>query len=1092
MASSGDVGQKAFASLDERAGRMCDTTTSGLDKVVNCAGLGELYLRMKQLYGNTTAWRALMECNAIYLKDVKTAIGVTDDRYGLFYAETPASVRWSPNVGDKNLTLNERAIMRAQDAKATRLGASLRRSSALVQQVLEKSREVKEKIEQVQQLEKKIEEIVRNNNILHRKMQEKNRDHHQKMMDRVWELQKDRDTWMARAAHYESENVQLRMKLNGNVKESKFGKFLAWICVAIIFFSVIQLSEAATPMNESCELAEKGCVVMENGFALASLDFFDIVKHCKNGQATIPGTAFEFSEIKKQCASVFGKKRCEKVLAELLPSVCRRTEETSVVVSAINAIYVQALDFYKTVRAYNLDNYILAIFVLTLTSSKEKMIKTIPFFFVSWLLKIPVFVLTVAANIFPLTALPFVIFHVFYPHMVTITTLLLWITQIMTAFFNNTGVACLVEISYAVVTTAGFFVWTICLTLVSTLSIGSVSQILLFCVVVSVSCGTRFACSHITVVHPDGTTEKVSRLTQGKKMFVNQCKTLKCFLQNRGIIPPSPARHNCIVKVISSKGSGIGWRFMNNFITLGHIVGEDKFVTLQYETVSVKVKVEKKFPLFETTDSVVILPIPKELQAVKSLKLSKQSASGYYTLTCFDANMHVPVSYQGWCVVDGKWINNTFATSFGTSGGPYTDSDGKIFGIHLGSQGVTSQGVKLVEFLDKVFNGVGPELDHPMYQCSCCSINDPPGFDLDSFMEKVINATKVSHGAILKDLDEIRQRVAIVEQGFNQQLFKQAKGKTKKTIRGQKAIMTKKFLTRGHFMKMRMLTEEEYNKLLEEGFTKEEILEVVDSLRQQAWLEYCIDNDIDEEGLEDWYEDMLHDEQVNQEIDEAIEKQLEDEGLFQQARKKLVTKIRNNPRKTMAEQALLHIVDIGPTKVRTVKVEVQKEESEDLTDLWTRMVTTEPTTRKTTAILSNGEEIKTAENVEINWDKLKMIHTEGEKTFERIDREGVTEISTGPDNKKNILREKTTNISPKEEVALEQRKKICRWCGSAKNHNYARCRQLNQKHFCVWCGDAHSEKEGHSRDIRCANCGKTFPNIDVLEKHIMTEECRKN
>ena len=107
------------------------------------------------------------------------------------------------------------------------------------------------------------------------------------------------------------------------------------------------------------------------------------------------------------------------------------------------------------------------------------------------------------------------------------------------------------------------------------------------------------------------------------------------------------------------------------------------------------------------------------------------------------------------------------------------------------------------------------------------------------------------------------------------------KGKTKRTARGAKATMTKKYLSKGHFMKMKMLSEEEYQKLVDEGFTADEIKEVVNNLREQAWLEYCIDNDIDDEGAEDWYDQMLNDEAINDQIDREIEAKMEDEGFYQ-------------------------------------------------------------------------------------------------------------------------------------------------------------------------------------------------------------------
>nr|QKN88816.1 MAG: nonstructural polyprotein [Astroviridae sp.] len=294
-------------------------------------------------------------------------------------------------------------------------------------------------------------------------------------------------------------------------------------------------------------------------------------------------------------------------------------------------------------------------------------------------------------------------------------------------------------------------------------------------------------------------------------------------------------------------------------------------------------------------------------------------------------------------------------------------------------------------------------------------------------------------------------------------------------------------------MKMKMLTEEEYDRLVQEGFSREEIMEVVDSLRQQAWLDYCIENDIDDEGAEEWYEDMLDADQQNAEIDAQIEKQMEDEGhYFEQALQKLASKCDKKVRKTMADQALLHIVDLRKDRVRTVKIETQQESSDQLVKTFEKMVTKQdvPEGAKVTAVLSNGDDVRVVEQKEINWEKLKMPRLEDEKTFERIERNGTTQISTGDDNKKNIMREKVTTF-PNEQV-LEQRKRTCKWCGSGKPHNFSRCRSLNEKLFCVWCGKAHSEKEGHDREMKCHKCEQKFTNLDSLEKHVMGPDCSKN
>nr|WEY02619.1 RNA-dependent RNA polymerase [Goose astrovirus] len=302
---------------------------------------------------------------------------------------------------------------------------------------------------------------------------------------------------------------------------------------------------------------------------------------------------------------------------------------------------------------------------------------------------------------------------------------------------------------------------------------------------------------------------------------------------------------------------------MNYICTAGHVVRGSDFVTVKSENICVRCKIWKEIEIFESVDTLVLIKLPKELQMVKPLKLAKEIVNDYLTLTTWDANFQNQISFQGWCTIDGNWISNTMNTAFGNSGAPYTNSDGRLVGMHLGTQGVISQGVVVKHILE-----------------SNIMVQQSQHIDVDELMEKVIAGTKISHAEILKQLDELREKVSIMEGKMKNYddfwlmqtiLGQKKKGKTKKTVRGAKHLYTKKLLSKGHFMKMRMLTDEEYNRMIEEGFSADEIRDAVNHLREQAWLNYCIENDIDEDGVEDWYDEMIADDIANEEIDRKIE-----------------------------------------------------------------------------------------------------------------------------------------------------------------------------------------------------------------------------
>nr|ABX46579.1 non-structural polyprotein [Turkey astrovirus] len=1126
MAQAGR-GSDAFASLDQRRERQEEQAQTGLDKVFFFQGVVELFHRMKIAYGRTPAWTALMKCNAIYLKDFKTAIGVEGTRYGLFFAEEVTKPTWSPDIGANMMTLGEKACIDAQNAKHERLQASLKTTSGLVHQVMEKTREAKENLEKANKIQEQLDKVIESNKTLHRKIQEKNREKMQEYMVRLHNTQKDRDDWVQRCSRLEQENVTLqkRLKEKENALVSVGWDLLGWIVISVLVFGLISLADAQnltppakiviTPGQaefmdlaklekiqirkyrlESCELPpEKGCVLYKDYLTTRSVSFLELMAKCTKPD-WISESSYNETILMEECTQIFGAEWCEGKLVDLVPRKCSEQHILVNFMEQIEKTREVVTLIYGKVMSYRLDMWITSIFSLVLAGNKEKLFKMAPFILVAWFLHIPVFLTCVAVNIFPLVSLPFILFQIFMPQFVLVNAFLLWLTLTLTAFYWNEGPKILMEVSYAVVYTIGFVLWSLGLAVGVTLKLTMVHQILMFCVVVAAICGTRFACATITVQHPDGTTTKYTRVGKLKTNVVNQCKKMVTTLQTRGVIPATPAKTASIVIVEGKNGTGVGFRFMNYILTAEHVVQGSDIATLKNGSVSVKSKVVKTIPIFESVDNVAVLKLPPELNSVKPIKLAKKVQSDYLTLTAYDPNFQHAVTYTGWCIIDGNWLNNSFDTKFGNSGAPYCDHDGRLVGIHLGTQGVLSQGIVIVDALKNTFQLAD--------QCR------PQNFDMDEFLEKVIAGTKVSHAAILKELEELREEVQFLKRKcvtyddywLCQTIFGQAKkGKTKKTVRGRKHLVTKRALSKGHFMKMRMLTDEEYQNMIEKGFSAEEIREAVNELREQAWLNYCIDNDIDDEGEDDWYDDMVETDRVNQEIDEAIERAMEDRGEFYQKKSRL----------TFVEQAMMHLIQVSKERSQTAKLEVQKENEEQLKMMFERCVTDENTPEGTTsvAVLSTEEDVRLVEGKIIDFSKAKNIPVDGEIRREIIPGTKCTEISTGPENKKNILKKKDTHMTegkvetktPQQPVdtkddkpvALEQRKpRACKWCGSSQKHDFRECRFQREKRFCVYCAAMHSMFEGHIRSIECTNCKKSFPGIEKLEDHVVSGECQKN
>nr|QUS52560.1 ORF1a [Mute swan feces associated avastrovius 1] len=1153
MAFGGGNGQQptpllpptAFSSLNVRSARRRGDIQleAGVEKIFNFSGVHDLYQEQKYRFGGTAPWKALMNCDAIYFKDRNYAFGADGTRVGLFSVHNGVP-SWSPDAGEVLLKMDEKHLMKAQVARTERYQASLKMNSSLVSTIMEKNEKIGEKIKLIEQLNSKIDQL-----------EKKHQERCDKLVKNNIALMRENETLRQTQTKLLKQLQDKEETVSGQNKLAKIGTAFKMFLFAFVLFWMLTNTEAALTFDqadlpESCDRPEFGCVLVNVSFPAEKIDFSSLMSKCYNTDGNmLPMSAFDPYHLYTTClksAEYFLQKEdhysngvwCNRRIKTLVAQKCSRFQPFEDVKNILIYCFEQFKFVKENVQQYKLGTILMVIFSIALAGNKEKMMRTLPVAILAYYKGLPITTSTSIMLFLPIYLTPVVCLQMVYPNMLFVTAFTMWAILTMRAIVVNDGMAILWDVSHGLVLTLIYVLWAFLQIVITSLIVNEAAQIFMMCAGITFFVGTRFAAASVTIVGADGSVEKITRIHAMRRNIANQCKKGIGYLQSRGIIPGAPVRTNSVVIVEGKNGTGTGWRFMNWICTAGHVTRGSNYVTIKYENISVKAKVEKEIELFECIDTLILIKLPKELQGVKPLRLAKNITSDYLTLHCYCPNFINNIFFSGWCIIDGSFINNSFNTQFGNSGAPYCDRDGRLVGMHLGSQGVTSQGVVLVDALKMLNNNVMQD------QCKLCKADElekqehefPKGFDMDLFLSKVIDGTKVSHQAILKNMEQLTERVMKVEQkstsnGLEKNLSilaemvvkqqeitekilarmertektleqvckssennigkiaemveelqeQKKKGKTKKTTRGQKHIVGKKFLTKGHFMKMKMLTEEEYRKMLDEGWTADEIRDVVNGLREQAWRNYVIDNDIDEEGEEDWYEDMLEDEAINEEIDRRIEQAMEDMG----------ETIYQKKRHTFTEQALMHIIRIKKNKVKTARMEVQKESEEELKKQFEKVVLPDEVKSGTSvAVLTTSGDVKMVEGKEINWSAIQMIDVPGEKEKELIMGTKKTAISTGPDNKKNILKEKTTDIpgaisSVPSMMPLEQRKKVCRWCGSTRQHNYQACRHRNEKLFCVFCGIMHSENEGHSRPIECVVCKTNFKGIESLEQHVI-------
>nr|QXV86508.1 nonstructural protein 1a [Avastrovirus sp.] len=290
----------------------------------------------------------------------------------------------------------------------------------------------------------------------------------------------------------------------------------------------------------------------------------------------------------------------------------------------------------------------------------------------------------------------------------------------------------------------------------------------------------------------------------------------------RGIIPPQTDISERVVTIVAGDKIGTGFRYMNYILTAGHVVGEDKVVEIRWKNFSCQANVKGHIDLPECPDTLAKISLPAGLANIKPLKLSKADTSCYGSLTSFDENRTTVQTMQGWLIFDGNWIGVPFDTRPGHSGSPYCDKDGRLIGIHLGSQALLGAGYRLNTILQ-----------------SGIDIVKQQSLDEDDIVRKVIKGVQVSFGQLCGQLEELSERIYALEENQNMVSyvpFVQA-GRNRNKRRNDRLYK--------RFSKMKVLTEEQYRELQEKGVSPETIRSIVDQLRQTALEEFLMDDDDD-------------------------------------------------------------------------------------------------------------------------------------------------------------------------------------------------------------------------------------------------------
>nr|QXO14928.1 MAG: non-structural polyprotein [Chicken astrovirus] len=931
------------------------TVQAGLAQMVNPAGMNALLSRGKDKFGGTKAWQELLRCEVIFARSVNDWIGLKGTTFYQLTASNDQPLFKA--VDDPKLTWEERAVMTSVQSRFATANSSV----VLSRTLLNKNVELKNRIQELN------EELSKAVGLL------------------------DREKVKASALEHENrklllENEKLKQQLEE--KNTKFNwkglrSLFIWLFVAVL------LGGYMSGTNAACTLVDVPSPV--------KVGYETFKQMCAHKDSYLPDGAFDKEALALECSKHMDYMDCKESITDSIAGkisfieMLRDVFKVDEVTATTKAIWKFTVDF-------SLAYPICVMFALVLTRSRKHAIIAACCALVAKCCGLRLLPFTLVITYAPLeTAIAGCVYGLGYVS-IPIITLLHWVGLVLKAIFIPDDCFIGTRISHALAWSIMLPMWIITQELMAFTEFPLELQILITVVICTAGFGLRYLTGTVTITEPDGTIKKYKRISNAKSAIGNISAVLfEKAKAVRGVIPSFPSKADNIVKIevdVDGGSMGVGFRLGNYLYTAGHVVGEAKVAKVTWKGLTSQAKIlgHVELPLF--TDTLARLEVPKPFAQLPVFRLAKSADNDYVQMVCFDNNMQNVVTFSGWANIDGEYLNAPFETYAGTSGSPIINRDGRILGVHFGSNAVVSQGFVIIRLFAS---------EPAVKQCKADE-------DLaEEIVRKVMGGIRVSFASLTSELEKQREELNALKQLVNDLLdtdllaLEKKKGKTKRTARGQKHKV--KHISKAAFMKTKVLTEEEYRRLEEEGFSKDEIKEIVDNLREQAWIDY--QNQLDEEGDDDWYEQMTEDQRINDEIDKQIEQDLEDRGdWYGQS---------GQPRRiTFKQRAMLRFIQLGRQQ-QTATISFPDGYEDRAEEIFSKVVTTEdlPEGETSEAALSLPNKIVHMAGKKLNFKHAK-IHPD--KIFVKS---GVTQIEEKPEGD-IILKAKTTTVAPKDEPVFQQ------------------------------------------------------------------------
>nr|UJQ88261.1 MAG: ORF1a [Porcine astrovirus 2] len=333
---------------------------------------------------------------------------------------------------------------------------------------------------------------------------------------------------------------------------------------------------------------------------------------------------------------------------------------------------------------------------------------------------------------------------------------------------------------------------------------------------------------------PTGATVEI-RSEEGKVLAKESLKPsllfrfkqkLRKFAQLRSSMPPLVrVNPTAVVRVETPEGIGTGFFCANYVVTAGHVVGQHKVVSLCVGNAKYQATVARHL---EGKD-IALLKIPQPLQNYPRLKIASKIEVDWLCVYSPDGDGAIIQS-----VVPGHQVEECLdyatPTRDGMSGAPVVNPDGRVMAVHLTNTGFTG-GAQIITQADvtdppkstPAEDKLRAELEDLKKQLATFTQSSTSGDIIGLIREAMAREMTILRAELNKELVNIKQ-----EQHGD---FSQTKkGKTK---RGRGRLKLRLAGAKKRKQKGPVFTEEEYQRLLDEGLTPDEIRDMVDELYEE-------------------------------------------------------------------------------------------------------------------------------------------------------------------------------------------------------------------------------------------------------------------